>query len=802
MNLPQVSPIARAWLFAALLATGLSTGHALAETVPVAEVVARSDIAIDQPNVLPSQAMGLGNGRIGVALWAANGLTVQLNRSDTLPGRDSPGQVVFPDLKPLIVDRAFHGRLDLYDGVLEEHGGGTTLRAWVDHQADRLIVDLSGLAPQQLQRIRLQLWPPRTPTASVQGDIALLAQDWLDDRQPGASGRRFGSLAAIQAIGRDAQARVIDARTVEVTVRPTADGRLRVLIAAPAFDAHRPAFESVRETLAPAVNAGTTAACWHAFWSHALLIRAESADGTARYAETLRTLFLFASSAHEAGSMPGSQAGVAYLFSSTRDDHLWDPAAFWFWNLRMQVGANLAAALPELNAPVFALYRDQLDAIQRWTRDHMGGRPGICVPETMRFNGNGVEYESDRFRPFPIVTHSCDLGWTAQANARTLSSGAEIGLWVWRTYLQTHDRAFLQTYYPLMAQSARFLLSYQKPGPDGLLHTAPSNAHETQMDVTDPATDLAAIRALYPDTIAAAKLLRCDRALVASLDAALRRTPPLPVVAASQVASPSPAALPADRVLAASYDPASPYRNGENIGLEAVWPYGQIGLDDPLFAIARRTYALRPFVDAADWSDDPIQAARLGLGSEVSQAIFQLVQLYQVYPNGMAALVAGPPEEFYLEQAGVTALALSEVLAIQDDDGLIRVGPAIPPGWTMAGTVALRDSMTIEVEAIDGQLSAFTLHHGADESLRFATPWKGEVQISENGVPMKVIAGGRFSFRPVAGNDYRFALVGNTDRPNFPSEPVPTVKSLGRATIGLGPPCCAPPPGYDIPSDR
>jgi len=48
--------------------------------MPVAEVVAPSDIAIDQPNILPSQAMGLGNGRIGAALWAANGLTVQLNR--------------------------------------------------------------------------------------------------------------------------------------------------------------------------------------------------------------------------------------------------------------------------------------------------------------------------------------------------------------------------------------------------------------------------------------------------------------------------------------------------------------------------------------------------------------------------------------------------------------------------------------------------------------------------------------------------------------------------------------------------
>jgi alpha-L-fucosidase 2 len=792
----------RVWLYFAMVAASLWPCMALAVTATVGEQVGRSDIAVDQPNILPTQAMGLGNGRFGVALWAADGLTVQLNRSDTLPGRYSPGQVVFPDLKPLVVDRAFHGKLDLYDGTLDEQGGGITLVAWVDHRVDRLIVDLSGLAPNHSQRMLLRLWPPRTPHASVRGDIGLISEDWLDDHEPGASGRRFGSLAAVRAIGRDAHARVIDALTVEVTARPTSDGHLRVVIAAPAFDGRRPAFDLAREALVAPIDEGRAAAWWHAFWSRARLIRAESADGTARYAETLRTLFLFASAAHEAGDIPGSQAGVADLFSSTGDDHLWDPGAFWFWNLRMQVGANLAAGLPELNTPVFALYRDQLDAIERWTRVHMGNRPGSCVPETMRFNGNGVEYESDRFRPFAIVTHSCDANWSAQANARTLSSGAEIGLWVWRTYLQTNDRAFLQGNYPLMAQSARFLLSYQKPGADGLLHTAPSNAHETQMDVTDPATDLAAIHALYPATIDAATLLRRDPGLVAALEGALRKTPSLPVALASQVASPSPAALPTDRVLAASHDPASPYRNGENIGLEAVWPYDLIGLDSPLFAIARRTYALRPFVFAADWSDDPVQAARLGLGSEVSRAIFHLVQLYQIYPNGMASLVPGAPNEFYLEQAGVTALALSEVLAIQDDDGLIRVGPALPPGWTMSGTVALRHGMTIDVEVIDGQLTAFTVHHASSESLRFATPWKYQTVISENGKPMSAVHGGRFSVPGLAGHDDRFAPVGNTERPDFVRQTLPTVKSLGRATIGLGPPCCAPPPGYDPRSDR
>ncbi|WP_158882324.1 glycoside hydrolase [Rhodanobacter sp. L36] len=791
------------WKKAALLGAMafLSPMAALAAT-DTADIVARSDIALGQPNVLPIQAVGLGNGRLGAAFWAADGLTLQLNRSDTLPYRRSPGQVSFPDLQPLIADRGFNGRVNLHDGVLEEHGGGITLKAWIDHASDRVVIDLSGLAPDSTQHIRLHLWEPRTPVASTHADVALLAQSWLDDSLPGASGQRFGSLAAIKAIGRDAKSRVIDARSVEVAVRPTADGHLRVLIAAPAFNGDRPAADVANATLATPVDPAAGASWWHAFWSRALPIRAESSDGVARYAETLRTLFLFASAAHESGSIPGSQGGMADLFSSSGDDHFWDPAAFWFWNLRMQVGAHLAAGVPELNAPVFALYRDHLDEIRRWTQKHMDGHTGICVPETMRFNGNGVEYESDRFRPFAIVTHSCDLGWSASSNARTLSSGAEIGLWVWRTYLQTRDPHFLQANYALIADAARFLLDYQKPDTDGLLHTSPSNAHETQMDVTDPTTDLAAIHALYPVAIAAANTLQRDAPLVSQLEAALRKTPPLPVVAASAVASPSTAAKSGDTVIASSYVPASPYRNGENIGLEAVWPYELIGIDDPLFAVARRTYALRPFVYQATWSYDPVQAAQLGLGDEVANALFQIVQLYQVYPNGMSALIEGPPHEFYIEQAGITALTLSQVLAIENDDGLIRIGPAIPAGWTMDGAVALRDGASVEVQAVDGRVTSFVLHDPSGSPVRIAMPWEGrKVRVLHQGQPPEIIDGGRYAFHPAPG-DYRFEPVGESASPHFASEPSPTIKSLGRASIGLGSPCCAPPPGYDILKDK
>ncbi len=142
----------------------------------------------------------------------------------------------------------------------------------------------------------------------------------------------------------------------------------------------------------------------------------------------------------------------------------------------------------------------------------MNGRPGACVPETMRFNGRGIEYESSwKTTKIPgKIGRDCDLAFPPYYNARTLSTGAEVSLWIWQQYLATNDRAFLAANYPVMAASARFLLAYQKPGSDGLLHTSPSNAHETQWDVTDPTTDIAAAQALYPVTIEAARMLGKD----------------------------------------------------------------------------------------------------------------------------------------------------------------------------------------------------------------------------------------------------------------------------------------------------
>ena len=69
--------------------------------VDVSNVIARSDIILSAPNTEANEAMPLGNGRLGVSVWAAKGRTAQLNRTDTLPYRYSPGQVVVPGLSVL-----------------------------------------------------------------------------------------------------------------------------------------------------------------------------------------------------------------------------------------------------------------------------------------------------------------------------------------------------------------------------------------------------------------------------------------------------------------------------------------------------------------------------------------------------------------------------------------------------------------------------------------------------------------------------------------------------------------------------
>lgn len=732
----------------AAAASPTTAWHGQRFNADVAGVVGRSDIVLEHPNRQAVQAMPLGNGRLGLAAWSEDGLTLQLNRADTLPGRLSPGQVVLPGLKRLAEAHDYAGRLDLYRGEFRESGGGMSATVYVQPDTDVAVIEVRGADPDTRQSVLLHLWQPRKPQAIAQHDVAALAETWKDTGEAGASGQTFGSLAAITAQARDLRVQTQGPQAVELSFKPDADGSFRVLVAAPAWKGGD-AMQRARQLLADAGRMPDSAHrdWWNAFWQRAGLMKLGSADGSAEYMENLRAIDLYATAAESHGPLPGSQAGIADLFATTRDQHRWAPSAYWHWNLRMQVAANLGAGLYALNAPYFNLYRSNLANIEAWTKAQMDGRPGACVPETMRFNGRG--YENESWLGGPGI--NCSAKSPPYYNARTLSTGAEVSLWIWRQYLATQDRAFLAANYPVMAASARFLLAYARPGADGLLHTFPSNAHETQWDVHDPTTDIAAMKAVFPMVIAAANTLHTDATLVAKLRKALPRIPALPLQQSG-----------GGEVIGPSYDPRAETRNTENIGLEPVWPYALIGDDGPQHALGVRTYLQRPNKFENDWSYDPLQAAHLGLADEVKTALLTLTGKYQQYPSGFARFTG---DEFYVEQIGVVAATLQDAL-VQDDDGLIRIAPAWPKDWDADATVHIQRRGKVDLQIRHGVPGTVVIEAGANGDMAVRNPWPGqavEAVASGDGKRLAEADGqGVLRFSAQAGKAYLIRRVGQS----------------------------------------
>ena len=734
--------------------------------------------------------MPLGNGRLGVAVWSADGFTAQLNRADTLPDRLSTGQVVIPGLAVLTGAKDYAGRLDLHHGEFREQGGGMTATAFVEPDTDVLIVDVSGADPDKPQTAILRLWAPRTPHATATSRMGQLAETWVDNKNPESSGRSFGSLSGITAEGREVSVVVTDPRTIMITFKPFRNGGFRIGVASPHYDGKQDAASVLSKSLVVPPDA-LHRKWWGDFWERAAAIKITSQDGAGEYMENLRNIYLYVAAIDKGEEYPGSQAGIADMISAAEDTHKWDPSAFWHWNLRMQVAANIGAGLAELNEPYFNLYRENLANIEDWTKGHMKGLPGSCVPETMRFNGRGIEYEAN-WNPIAMGLN-CDAEFKPYYNARTISTGAEVSLWIWQQYLATNDRKFLADNYPVMASSARFLLAYQKQGADGMLHTGPSNAHETQWDVTDPTTDVAAITAFYPALIQAAKLLGRDAELVQQLQAALLKVPPLPRTEQTGPRMLLPASADADEkdVTAESWQPGATDHNVENIGLEPVWPYDLIGDASPLLSLARRTYAHRPNTSAVDWSFDPIQAARIGLGSEVGSTLVETTKKFQGFVNGMAKWEA-EAKEFYVEQTGVVADALQEAL-VQDYDGVIRIAPAIPPGWDFDGSVYVRGKTRVDVQTRNGAVNTVVIEAGTTQMLKVRNPWPGkavDVVTGETGeTVVKSATGQVIEFAAVAGTKY---LVKNHNEPiamksfaPVSGTPASSAKVLGPVQIGL-----------------
>jgi len=737
-----------------------------------AGLVARSDLVQEGPAWRTYQAMPLGNGVLGAAVWAEKGYTAQLNRVDTFPDLKSAGQLVVPGLDPLMRAADYKGRLALYDGQVVQSGGGMSARSYVRADADQFVLEVTGADPGKTQTADLKLWPGRTPTASAAGAVAALAETFKDD----ASGGITGAVAALTANARDVSASVVDPLTVRLTFRPTRDGAFRIVVGVPSYqggDVTTAARKAVVESHSNHLQ------WWHDFWAKAAPMRITSADGTGEYVENFRTLQLYTMAASMRGSVPSTHGAVVRMFSSAQDQADWDQDAYWHFNLRMLVSANLGADIGDLNAPYFDFYLDQAAAMKEWTRTHWTGARGICVPEFLRYDG---------------TADGCDNTSEPNYTTRILSSGPELVNNIWQQYRYTGDRALLNRSYPFMREVADFYLSALTPGEDGSLHLEHVNALEVQWDTNDPTPDLAAMRVIFP-IVADLAASRGDAAFAGQLREAVGKLPPFRTVQRG-----------GEDVLAWSGTDEEAH-NTQNPEMEALWPWG---LFDETSDLMQATYRQRVYPQDKDWGMDSTWAARLGLSDEVKRLLLKGIADFQIYPNGFT--VHRPGQEavrnrsFYNEWGGVVTTGLQEAL-VQSYDGVVAVAPAWPKDWDVSGSVQIEGGHRISTEVHDGVPNLVGIQAGSRDDLKVRNPWPGQqvrvidshgrtvvAPTSAEVLTVPVAAHASYVVERVAVPLSSFRFVPLT------GQPASAVKTVGNRMLGV--PASEPPLNSDLVSVR
>ncbi|MGZ0152286.1 glycosyl hydrolase family 95 catalytic domain-containing protein [Kribbella sp. WER1] len=754
-------------LVVALLAAGLPAAGAPVEKqttawhdgalqADTAGLVSRSDLVQEGPAWKPYQAMPLGNGVLGAAVWAEKGYSAQLNRVDTFPDLKSAGRLVVPGLDSLMRADDYSGRLALYDGQLVQRGGGMTARSYVRADADQFVLEVTGADPSKPQTADLKLWAGRTPAVSAAGGVAALAETFHD----AASGSITGAVAALTAHAQGVTASVVDPLTVRLTFRPNADGSYKLVVGVPSYrggELRTAARKAVVETPSRHLD------WWHAFWAKAAPMRITSSDGTGEYVENLRTLQLYTMAASMRGDVPSTHGAVVRMFSSAEDQADWAQDSYWHFNLREMVAANRGAGIAEFNAPYFKFYLDRAELMREWTRTHWTGGEGLCLPEFMRYDGTG---------------DGCDNKQEPSWTRRILTSGPELVNNIWEQYRYTGDKALLNQSYPLMRDVARFYLSAMTPGADGYLHLQHVNALEVQWDTTDPVPDLAAMRVIFP-MVADLARSHGDTALAAQLKTAVGKLPPFRTVQRG-----------GEEVLAWSGTDEAAH-NTQNPEMEALWPWGVF---DASSSLMQATFRQRVYPQDKDWGMDSTWAARLGLSDQVKSLLLKGIADFQIYPNGFTVHRTGQEpvrnHSFYNEWGGVLSMGLQEAL-VQSYDGVVKVAPAWPKDWDVSGSVQIEGGHRVSTEVHNGVPDVVGIQAGSRDTLKLQNPWPGQsVRVTDShGHQLVTTSADTVTFMVSPDTSYTVErtavpLSSFTYAP-LTGQPAATVKTVGNRVLGI-----------------
>ena len=638
------------------------------------------NVTWNEPGPTSSQSMPLGNGDIGLNVWVepTGDVLFYIGKTDAwnesvhgTTGLLKLGRVRLTlSPSPLRAGAPFAQVLKLHTGEIQIQEGAASVRVWVDANHPVIRVEMKSRTPVATT-VTLETW--RTASAK---DVILGGQTnriaWYHrngpEAEPHVANLTFGAVIKGDGLaGKDPTTLQAAAATSQlVSIYP-------LTATTPTPEQWRSQLDGQITTL-DALDIDQTRRqhqqwwdqFWHRSWifiqggknakevtqGYVLQRFITACNGRGHYPIKFNgALFNVDNPAHPEGK--DKDGNVRPPKPVTADYRTWG-GQYWFQNTRPMYWPRLAAGDFDLMLPLFKMYAEMLPANAAQVKEYYH-HDGAYFAETAPFWG-GLKYVG------PEVKEN----WTDHYFTPIL----ELSMMMLDYYEFTGDTAFARhTLMPVATAGLTFFDQHFKRDAQGKLLLDPDNAIEMYWKVRNPAPDIAGLRAILPRLIA----LPADLVSPPARQAwrrLLGELPPLPTLdkRGHTILLPYTGPQTAQR------------RNGENPELYAIYPFRLYGLDKPGMAMALATFDVRKCPQQGCWSQDPIQAAMLGLSEVAREAVayaFQLRSPELKFPAFWAPTHDYQPDQ---DNGGNGEHGLQQML-MQTDGRKILLLPAWPEGW-------------------------------------------------------------------------------------------------------------------------
>ncbi|MBN1345569.1 MAG: hypothetical protein JXQ73_22945 [Phycisphaerae bacterium] len=158
-------------------------------------------------------------------------------------------------------------------------------------------------------------------------------------------------------------------------------------------------------------------------------------------------------------------------------------------------------------------------------------------------------------------------------------------------------------------------------------------------------------------------------------------------------------------VLAAAEKLIGPISNSENPELYAVFPFRLFGVGKPDLDMARHTFGLRRVKGNQGWRQDDTQAAFLGLADQAAKHLTD--RLSDKYLAGRFPVFWGPNFDWIPDQDhGSNAIMTLQTMLLQTDGKTIHLLPAWPAAWDVSFKLHAPMNTTIQAKVSQGQVTS------------------------------------------------------------------------------------------------